>query len=125
MKMTSPMNMARSVTKISCKRTSSTLKKKEVLRLMTAPTKDHGPHHTRQTGAHGIEAQAPGLDHVVIGAERLSVEEFLAFGRRLESDQHALKVVHPLNARARNLAMLLRRPGFVDHVVDVIPQFLL
>jgi len=39
MEMTIPKNVARSVTKIPCKRTSSTLKKKEALRLMNAPTK--------------------------------------------------------------------------------------
>ncbi len=125
MKITSPMNMARRVTKMTCKRTSSTWKKKEALRLMTAPASTTPPHHTRQTGAHRIEAQAAGLDHVVVGPECFRVEEFLALGRRLENDQYALKVVHPLNASARNLAALLQRPGFLDHIVDVIPQFLL
>jgi hypothetical protein len=91
MKMTSPLNMARSVTKISRKRTSSTLKKKA--QADDRAHRDHGPHHTRQTGAHGIEPQAAGLDHVVIGPECIGVEDFLALDRRLEHGQHALKAL--------------------------------
>ena len=67
-----------------CKRASSTLKKKEALKLMKAPHDDHRPHYLRQSGADCIKSQTARLDQWVIGAQGFGVQKFLAFGRRFE-----------------------------------------
>jgi hypothetical protein len=87
-------------------------------RLM--PSRRHLPKHLRRA----LKASAV-FDLKAFLATTPNAPLKLARGRaRLKDDQNVLKAVHPLNATARNLAALLQRPGFVDHVVDVITQLL-
>src|ERR1035438_3442091 len=55
---------------------------------------DDRPHHAWQSRAHRIESHAAGLDHVVVGAQGLRVQDSLAVGGWLETDQCGLEFVH-------------------------------